>query len=533
MYDLIIIGAGAAALSAALEAKKSGANILILSKTEPTESQSSMAQGGINSVLNPNDSHQNHIEDTLKSAHEMAKVEAITKLCESGADTINWLDSIGVPFDRDDTTIAQRKLGGASYPRACYSQDYTGLKIIQTLYEQAIKEGIEIKSEHFLLNVIVEDKRAVGVTVLNMLTTNVEEYLAPSIIIATGGFAGVYTNFNTNHTGTTGDGVAAAYRAGANLSNMEFVQFHPTALKNSNILISESARGEGGYLLNSDGERFVDELAPRDIVAREITKQIESGKEVFLDIRHLGAEFINTHIPQEAKLAKLYENVDAATQLIPIKPAAHYSMGGIEVDMNGMSTIKGLFACGEVADAKVHGANRLGGNSLLEVVSFGRNTGLSAYEYAKAKPLQNLHENSEQYKKDKYFIEGIFGFTKQIDFYQRKEFLGKMFYNNAGVIRNKLGLTSVLAQIRQYHKEYRFMGVHDQSRTYNTNLKEFIEFGNILELSEIILVNAISRNESRGAHFREDYPLTNDDYASPIKSWLEDDVLCADFENNL
>ena len=533
MYDVIIIGSGASALSAALEAKKSGANILILSKTEPTESQSCMAQGGINSVLHGDDTIENHINDTLKSAHEMGKIDSITHLCQSGAQTIQWLDELGVPFDRDGTTIAQRKLGGASFPRACYSQDYTGLKIIQTLYEQAIKEGIEIKSTHFLLNVIVEDKRAIGVTILNMSNTEVEEYIAPAIIIATGGYAGVYTNFNTNHTGTTGDGVAAAYRAGANLSNMEFVQFHPTALKNSNILISESARGEGGYLVNSDGERFVDELAPRDVVARAIIKQIESGKNVFLDIRHLGEEFINSHIPQEAKLAKLYENVDAATQLIPIKPAAHYTMGGIEVDKNGMSTVKGLFACGEAADAKVHGANRLGGNSLLEVVSFGRATGLSAYEYSKQKPLENLHENTEQYKKDKFFVNGIFGFTKQIDFYDRKEFLGKMFYNNAGVIRNKLGLTSVLAQIRQYHKEYRFMGVHDQSRTYNTNLKEFIEFGNILELSEIILVNAISRNESRGAHYREDFPLTNNDYASPIKTWLEDDVLCADFENNL
>jgi len=312
------------------------------------------------------------------------------------------------------------------------------------------------------------------------------------------------------------------------VSDMEFIQFHPTALKNSSILISESARGAGGYLVNSKGERFTNELAPRDEVARAINDEIERGEEVFLDIRHLGEEFIDEELPQERKLAKLYENVDPVYDLIPIKPVAHYTMGGIEVNKNSQTKIRGLYAVGECANHKVHGANRLGGNSLLELIVFGKQAGENAAKYAKS--FDKEIDSSVFTQSAKNFVLGVKHFTNQIDFYEKRTFIGNIFYNNAGISRDDMGLKAVLAAIRQIQREIPFMGPKDKSKTYNTNLVEFIEFGNMVELSEIILVCAISRNESRGAHFRKDIPKENDmAYKAHTITWKEDAVLCADF----
>ncbi|OHD93811.1 MAG: succinate dehydrogenase, partial [Sulfurimonas sp. GWF2_37_8] len=348
--DVLIIGAGGAGLVAALSASEAGAKVRVLTKEYPTRSQTSMAQGGINAALGNagEDSVEAHIQNTLKSAHGLANEAAVRYLCEEAPNAVAWLDTIGVCFSRTkESKIAQRTLGGASAPRACYAQDYTGLKILHTLYDRCLEAGIEILSERYLLNFIVnhdqyEKPYACGATVLNIQSGEVEVYESASVIVATGGYSRIYDKHSTNSTSSTGDGIAAAIRAGARLSDMEFVQFHPTALKNSSILISESARGAGGYLLNSKGERFTNELAPRDAVARAIHDEISKGEEVFLDIRHLGEAFIDAELPQERKLAKLYENVDPVYDLIPIKPAAHYTMGGIEVDKNSHSKLKGL-----------------------------------------------------------------------------------------------------------------------------------------------------------------------------------------------
>ncbi len=534
--DVLIIGAGGAALSAALKAQEHGARVRVLSKSYPTRAQTCMAQGGINAALSHSgaDTVALHVEDTLKSAQGLALRDAVSLMCQQAPEALAWLDRIGVPFSRNaKAQIAQRRLGGASSERACYAQDYTGLKILHTLYDQCNRHNIEFLNERFLLNICTQKDThgnvcVSGVTALNLRTGEVEMHEAASVIVATGGYSRIYHRHATNATGTTGDGIAAALRAGARLSDMEFIQFHPTALKNSSVLISESARGAGGYLLNAAHERFTDELAPRDIVAREILKEIERGGAVYLDIRHLGEAFIDAQLPQERKLAQLYEGIDPVYEIMPVKPAAHYCMGGIEVDARSQTAVSGLFACGECANHNVHGANRLGGNSLLELVVFGHQAGVNAAQYAQQ--TQNTCKPTEQLQKDRTFIEGVKYFTNQIDFYEKHRFMGNIFYNNAAIVRDEKGLKAVLAAVRQLQKELPFMGPKDKSKVYNTNLVEFIEFGNMVELAEVVLVSAISRRESRGAHFRSDAPQRDDErFGAHTVAWKEEGVLCLDF----
>jgi succinate dehydrogenase/fumarate reductase flavoprotein subunit len=540
MVDLLVIGSGGAGLTAALAAKASGATVLIAGKQAPTHSQTSMAQGGINAALGHagGDSIEAHIEDTVRSARGLCDLQMVSSMCTLAPQAIAWLESIGVPFSRTtQATVAQRQLGGAGGKRACYSQDYTGLKILHTLYDTCLKEEIDCLDTHYLLNLVTatdpsdsRQKIVCGATMLNSTTGEVEQIDAKAVLLATGGYASLYHGFTTNACGSTGDGIAAVIRAGGYLSDLEFVQFHPTALAHSGALISESARGEGGYLVDSRGERFVDELQPRDVVARAIYAQISAGESVFLDLRHLGKDRLMELLPQEMHLCKLHEGVDPATELIPIRPAAHYTMGGIDL-LRSMQVrgLRGCYAAGECSNAKVHGANRLGGNSLLELVTLGKLAGESAATYAKeATPVLADHS---QLQSDRRFIQGVYSLSNQINFYEKRDFIGKIFYRNAGIVRNDAHLKAVLAAIRQIQQELPFMGVGDKRHGHNTNLIDFIEFGNALELSEILLVGAISRNESRGAHYREDYPDQHDErYGAHSIYWKEDGVLCADFE---
>ena len=498
--DVLIIGAGGAGLVAALHAHEAGASVRVITKEYPTRSQTCMAQGGINAALGNagEDSVEAHIQNTLKSAHSIASQTAIELLCKEAPNAVEWLDSIGVCFSRtSESKIAQRTLGGASAPRACYAQDYTGLKILHTLYDRCQEAGIEILSEKFLLDILTDEEGVYGASVLDIRSGDLETYTARAVVVATGGFSRIYDKHSTNSTASTGDGIAAAMRAGARVSDMEFVQFHPTALKNSSILISESARGAGGYLLNSKGERFTDELKPRDEVARAIHNEMQSGEEIFLDIRHLGETFIDEELPQERKLAKLYENIDPVFDLIPIKPVAHYTMGGIEVDAKSSSIVKGLYAAGECANHRVHGANRLGGNSLLELIVFGKQAGVNAAEFAK-----NSKKSSSNVVKEPL----VSSSNVEIDFYSAREELGDIFYKNVGILREKKSLESTLNVVNEYIAKLPLMGAEDNSKLYNTNKIEFLEFKNSLELSRLVLVGAIARKESRGAHFRADFP---------------------------
>jgi len=532
MTDVLIIGSGGAGLVAAIAAKEAGASVKVVGKSFPTRSQTSMAQGGINAAMGnvKEDSIASHIADTMKSAQGLADEKMVEKLCSDAIDSIQWLDRIGLPFSRThEDTIAQRQLGGASSIRACYAQDYTGLKILHTLYDKACKMGIEFVNEYFLLNLIKEENGLSGATFLNVKTGELESIRAKSVVMATGGYSRIYHGHSTNSTQATGDGLAAALRAGATLSDVEFVQFHPTGLKNSSILISESARGAGGHLLNAQKERFTNELAPRDVVARAISDEIEKGGAVYLDIRHLGEGFIDKELPQERKLAIAYEGVDPVVDLIPIKSVAHYTMGGIDVDENTMSCVSGLFAAGECANNKIHGANRLGGNSLLELVVFGRLAGEKAAEFSKNEDVLALNE--AQLQEDIAFIEEVKSFSSEQDFYAHRDFLGASFYERAGIKRNEAQLSSLLQDLKSIQKDLSLMGPKDKSKVYNTNLIEFLEFSNIVSLSEVLLVGALGRKESRGAHYREDITQRDDEnFGGHTKVWKEEDELCIAFK---
>ena len=548
MVDVLIIGSGGAGLTSALSAKEAGASVLVVGKTYATSSQTSMAQGGINAALgNAGEDHvSSHIADTIKSAHGICDEDMVRKMCADAPQTIEWLESIGVPFSRfdvdddirgltsDDTsqsdvssagltpnitsktqTIAQRQMGGASSKRACYAQDYTGLKILHTLYDTCLKENIDFLDEHYLLNLIIKDETVKGATFLNIRSGEVIQIDAKSVVMATGGYGSIYHGFTTNAYGSTGDGVAAVLRAGGALSDMEFIQFHPTALKHSSILISESARGEGGYLVNEEGERFIDELKPRDEVARAIFKQIDEGSRVYLDVRHLGEEKLMELLPQEVELCKIHEHVDPAKEVIPIKPVAHYTMGGIDVDyaleING---IKGCFAVGECSNAKVHGANRLGGNSLLEIVAFGKFAGENAYKhsiYASSKVA-----DESQMKKDKVWINAILAEEFEQSFYSSRETLGNIFYEKVGIVRENTQLHSALDEVISIQIEAKSMGISDKSKTNNQNLIDFLEFKNVLLLAPTIISAAIARDESRGAHFKVGFEEENEDLKKHI-----------------
>jgi succinate dehydrogenase / fumarate reductase flavoprotein subunit len=520
LYDVIIIGSGGSALSCAIELKKRDLNVLVVTKNTNTSSQTAQAQGGINAVLNPNDSIKSHIEDTTKSANKLENTESIKFMCENGHNTIKWLDDLGVPFSKDSNNdIAQRKFGGASFDRTCYSSDYTGLKIIQSLYDTAIKLDIEFKEEYILLDIIKENCKAVGIVALNLLNSNIEQILSKTIVMASGGYGGIYHNYTTNSSATTGDGLVSALHSEVVLANMEFVQFHPTALKDKFILISESARGEGGYLVTKDGTRFVDELLPRDIVARAIYEKILNKEQVYLDVRHLGYDKIIHLMPQEYKLCVEFCSLQMDKELIPIIPASHYTMGGIKVDINGASSLKNLYAVGECAFNGVHGANRLGGNSLLEIITFGLHIGRTI-------DTKNIIVEDKQYDifiKNKNKINNLFQITSlNTDFYKIKNQLGKLMYENVGLFRDENRLQTALEIVNKYLNNIDTFTIEDKNKIYNTNLKEYLEFENMLKLSKVIIKSAIKRKESRGAHYRVDYNSFDNNYNQDTLSTLGD-----------
>lgn len=504
MYDILIVGSGGAGLSCALEAKKQGAKVAVICQSAPTTAATCMAQGGLNGVIydDEGDSPALHVKDTIKGAVGLADEQIVTSMCEGAKEDIEWLDSIGMPFSRKRERIAQRKFGAASKDRTTYSQDYTGLKLLHTLYDNCLKEDIEFLDETFVMELIVEESTCKGVVTLR--DGKVEAIESKSVVLATGGYAGIYHGYSTNAIESTGDGVAMALRAGAKLSDMEFVQFHPTSLKSSSVLVSESARGAGGFLVNQKGERFVDELMTRDEVSRAVFSQIQKGNEVFLDIRHLGDEYISKNLPQEKKLIHIHEHIDPSTELIPVTPAAHYSMGGIDVDEDLQTSIQGLYAVGECSNVKVHGANRLGGNSLLEIVHFGRAV------VPKIKKV-SLHVEIEEHEKIAHEkLNRLLSEEKSETFFALRVSLGKELFEKAGIFRDKKGLEGLVDSIENLQTKFDRLTISDTNLKDNSWLVCHLKFENSLSIAKALVLSALSREESRGAHYREDFQKSDE-----------------------
>ena len=530
-YDIIIVGAGGSGLYAAMEAMRTNPSlrIAVVSKVYPTRSHTSAAQGGVNAALankHKDDTIEQHIFDTIKGSDYLADQDCAAYLCEYAPKVVRELENLGAPFSRmPDGTIAQRPFGGASKHRCCYCADKTGHTILTTLFEQALRVGVDFFHEHFLLSVEKKNDRAQGVVVMNMRNSEIFAIPAKNVILATGGHAKMYWNRSSNAAGLTGDGGAAALRAGVPLKDMEFIQFHPTGLRQSGLLISEGARGEGGYLINNLGERFMKnyapekmELGPRDLVSRSIETEIREGRGftshagdyIKLDLTHLGKELIMKRLPQIRELAIEFEGVDPILEPIPIRATAHYSMGGIDANFDCETPLAGLYAIGESACISVHGANRLGGNSLLDILVFGRKLGIALAEQDHSKTEVEITE--EQVEVQKKRIQGFFEGDHNEKYDVLRTELGSAMGNDVGIYRVKADLERGLAKVHELRERYKMVGVTDHSKTFNTNLHQVLELGNMLDLAECVAVGALAREECRGSHFREDFPGRDDEH---------------------
>lgn len=527
-HNIVIVGGGLTGLMAAVEAS-SKADVAVVSKIYPTRSHSGAAQGGFNAALGNDDTVDNHVFDTVKGSDYIGDQDAIEILCSEGPEVIRELELMGVPWSRTaDGMVAQRSLGGAGFPRACYAADFSGHVVLHTLYEQALKAGIKFYSEWHLVELLVEDGAIAGLLLYNLGAGRLEIIRCNTVLLATGGYGRVFQK-TTNAHANTGDGMAIAYRAGAILADMEFVQFHPTTLYGTNILISEAARGEGGYLRNVNGERFMEkyapqkmELAPRDVVSRSIFQEIKEGRGVEgqyvnLDLTHLGPEKITERLPQVQDLARRYAAVEPAREPIPIEPAQHYSMGGIRTTLDCETNIKGLLAAGEAANVSVHGANRLGGNSLLETVVFGRRAGRQALKISLSAGFPVLPKLSLDAARQRW--EYNFGVSKPAvdgdSVFQIRRELNEIMTKKVGVFRTGHELQEAVNKLAGMRRRYEMLRVAKKEEPYNYELTEHLEVGYLLDLSEVIAGAALRRTESRGAHSRLDYPARDD------QNWLQ------------
>ncbi len=527
--DVIIVGAGLAGCAAARELKKSGKDVLVLTKLHPLRSHSGAAQGGVNAALSEEDDIELHMFDTVKGSDYLADQNAVELMCSKAPETIRWIEKMGAVFSRrEDGKIAQRPFGGQSKPRACFAKDRTGLTLLQTIYEQAFKEGVEFWDEWYVADILYKDGKAYGVVAYNLRDSKPAIFNAKAVMFATGGYARAF-KINSNAHANTGDGLSIFARHGLPLEDMEFVQFHPSGLAGSGILISEAARGEGGKLYNSKGERFMEkyapekmELAPRDVVSRAIANEIREGRgvgpdnmAVYLDLTHLGEEKIMERLPELRDLALTFLGQDMVKEPIMITVTAHYSMGGIPVDIDGHvrknkeEFVEGLYAAGECACVSVHGANRLGANSLLEALFFGRHVGESI-----AKDLDNISfEEAQKVEANRMLEEMEFLLTnngKESTAQLRKELQDSMF-ENAGVFRTEESLIKQKEKLKELKERFKNIRIEDKSKTFNTDLQEAIELGHMLDYAAFIVEGAIARRESRGAHYREDFTKRDDE----------------------
>ena len=525
-HDVVVVGAGLAGMRAAIEASRYGADVGVVSKLHPTRSHSGAAEGGINAALGNagEDSPEKHTFFTVKGSDYLGDQDAIAVMCEEGPGDIYELEHMGAVFSRmDDGRIAQRPFGAGGAPRTAYAADITGHVLLHVLYEQLVKSGVKVYEEWFALDLVTDGDRCVGLTAWDLLHGGVQGVEAGAVIMATGGLGRIYRG-TTNAYACTGDGMSMAWRAGVPLKDMEFMQFHPTTLKANGVLITEGCRGEGGYLRNADGDRFMfnyapnaGELASRDVVSRSEQTEIDEGRGVdgcvLLDLTHLGARKIMTVLHGSRELAMDYAGVDPIEEPIPVRPGSHYHMGGIDADMWGRTVMPGLYAAGECACVSVHGANRLGGNSLLETVVFGRRSGAAAAHDVRSNGSKAIFSPSAVRVAERRIRHLLYNFDGVRPHVLREQ-LADTMYENAGIFRSAEKLDQCKADVTGLRDRYRDgLGVviQDKSRTFNSDLIQALELGSMLEMADCLVTGAIARTESRGAHSRLDFPERDDE----------------------
>ncbi len=542
-HDVVIVGAGLAGLRAALEASRYY-DVAVVSKVFPTRSHSGAAQGGIAAALgNVEEDHVDwHFFDTVKGSDYLGDQDAIEVLVNDAIPAIYELEHMGVPFSRTpDGKINQRKFGGhtrnygeAPVLRACFAADRTGHVLLHTLYDQCVKNHVRFYNEFYVTDLIVKDNVARGVVAYDMIGGQFVTFHSKVTMFATGGYGRTF-KITSNAHANTGDGLGIVLRAGLPLEDMEFVQFHPTGLYRYGILLTEGARGEGAYLLNKDGERFMAkyapklmELAPRDLTARSIQTEIDEGRGidgkdyVYLDLRHLGEKRINERLPEITGFCRKIAGVDPVKEPIPIQPTAHYSMGGIPVTINSevladgkSQVVEGFYAAGECACVSVHGANRLGTNSQLETIVFGRRAGKAIVDFLNKNGVEKAELPDDQVKAaiDRVVKVRENKGDEKVAVIRRE--LQEVMMNKVGIFRDEKGLTEALKKVRELEERAEHIQIDDKGMKFNTDLTEALELDNLLHFAEIIVGGALNRQESRGSQYRKDFPKRDD------KNWLK------------
>jgi succinate dehydrogenase / fumarate reductase flavoprotein subunit len=522
-HDVLVVGAGLAGMRAAIEAQDAGADVALLSKIHPVRSHSGAAEGGINAALGnaSEDSPEEHAYDTVKGSDYLGDQDAIEILCNEAPNDVYQLENWGAVFSRtEDGRIAQRPFGAAGEPRTAYAADITGHVLVHVLYEQVMKREIPTYEEFFAWKLVMNEDRCQGVIAWDLLNGGLKSIGAKTVLLATGGAGRLYVG-TTNAYACTGDGMALAYRVGVALKDMEMMQFHPTTLAPTGVLITEGCRGEGAYLLNSEGDRFLKnyapnamELASRDVISRAEQTEIDQGRgidgNVLLDLRHLGADRILERLHGTRELSMTFAGVDPIYEPIPVRPGAHYHMGGVDTDVWGLTSMEGLYAAGECACVSVHGANRLGGNALMETITYGKRAGYHAADWALSHTTVEIPPSTETDAERE--LKELLDRSEGERPWKIRDELARTMHENFGVFRREDQMVEQGETVAALRERYENVVVDDKGEIFNNDLTQALELGFLLDLADSMIVAGIARKESRGAHARpDDYPNRDDE----------------------